>query len=299
MRGGIRVANFRRRLAITSTKTPRNCGTNERDAARFRHDSCAFGFPFDRRVEGDIEGWIGAAVGKYTDFIVTEWEKLVDCFAEKVPQYGHSKRKGFLHPGHRPSDRKLAPETNKCVMQQHHIQPHGRCRVHAATFNASQSVDRPHRSCGHVRAMPTQNDPEAIPAAIIVVDRMQRLMQVADEMDQESESFGANRTGEPPVSHHPCIAVDLSYDAIIALAIVAGIVTIALNRNIDEVPRRGVRPLRPDFICPSGGLHYGGRGIPAQQPLDLCPRRRGEFIGCYWRRCGGLRRPRRDGVTAL
>ena len=87
-------------------------------------------------------------------------------------------------------------------------------------------------------------------AAVAVVGIMKRLMNVPNEMDQKAQSLGTHWRGKLTIPHDPGIAFDLRNDAIISLAIAPPVVSSGLDRYVDEMPWRGIRPLPPNFIGP-------------------------------------------------
>jgi len=61
-------------------------------------------------------------------------------------------------------------------------------------------------------------------AAIHVVGRMQRLVDVADKVDQEAERLGAHGGRELAVGQDRLLALDLGNDTAVVSAIPAGVV---------------------------------------------------------------------------
>src|SRR6185295_18354284 len=111
-----------------------------------------------------------------------------------------------------------------------------------------------------------------VTATVVIVDRMQRLVKVADEVDEEPERFSADWCEQRAVSDNPLFAFNLADYAIAPPAVALRIISATTNWNIDEMPRRGFWPLWPHFVCPGRSFdHHTFCVGSAQQLLNLQP----------------------------
>jgi hypothetical protein len=91
--------------------------------------------------------------------------------------------------------------------------------------------------------LPSQDHRNSISAPVVVIGGVKRLMNVAHEMDQEAQGFGADGQRKLMVSDDSRVLLDLGNHAIIVSAIALRIIASTSDRHIHEVPGRGVRTL--------------------------------------------------------
>jgi hypothetical protein len=93
---------------------------------------------------------------------------------------------------------------------------------------------------------------------------MEGLVNICDEMDQESQRFCPHRSKERSVCKDPLVMIDLSDDAVTARAVASRIVAPASDGYVDEMPGGRFRAQWPDFIRPRGNLDHGVLGVRAK-----------------------------------
>jgi hypothetical protein len=96
---------------------------------------------------------------------------------------------------------------------------------------------------------------------------MQRLVQVRNEMDQETQGFPAQPIAQSAVGQHPHMLFNLCHDTRAVRTIAPGIVAAGSERNIDIVPGAGVAAPVAYLIRPVGVMHH--HRLATQQARDF------------------------------
>src|SRR5207302_1495699 len=96
--------------------------------------------------------------------------------------------------------------------------------------------------------------PNVVPAAVIVIRRMQRLMYVADKVNDPFESLATHRLCQLLIADDARKLIYLCHDAVVIFAVAGSIIMDTIEWNIDEVPRRGLRTLEAYLIGPGGNF---------------------------------------------
>jgi hypothetical protein len=117
--------------------------------------------------------------------------------------------------------------------------------------------------------VPSLDNVDPVTATIVVVGSMERLMKVADEVDEKTQSLRTGGKRELSVSNDFPISVDLRDHAIITPAIALRIVARASDWDVHKMPRSCARAFHPYFIRPGGGVHHPDRCIATKQFFDL------------------------------
>ena len=118
-----------------------------------------------------------------------------------------------------------------------------------------------------------------IAAAVVVIARMQRHVDVADEVDEEGERLEPDIVGQALVGKYTLVSLDLRADATQARAVLAHVVFFGHRLGL-VVPGKGMSPA-PVLAAQAIGPHAGvlqavqfaigraqqGRGL--EQPVDL------------------------------
>jgi hypothetical protein len=92
-----------------------------------------------------------------------------------------------------------------------------------------------------------------VAALVVIVDRVKRLMQVADEVHEELQRLPPLVVALRVIAQHLLGPGELGDDAIAFLgrgAVAGGIVIGRAVRNVDEVPVGRLGPFRADFVGP-------------------------------------------------
>jgi hypothetical protein len=108
--------------------------------------------------------------------------------------------------------------------------------------------------------LPKNSTVHIVAALVLVVRAVQRLVHVADEVNQEHEVLAALVRREGGVVQRFPELLDLG-DHAIALGTIARHVEVRLiDRNVDVMPRRGGGPRRTNLVGPTGNRNHGGVG---------------------------------------
>jgi len=89
----------------------------------------------------------------------------------------------------------------------------------------------------HVCHATPRNDAQFVAATVVVVC-VQWLMNVADEVDQETEGLGADWSEQGMVGKDRSLTFDLGDNAVVTPAVPLCIIATASDRYVDEVPWR-------------------------------------------------------------
>jgi hypothetical protein len=118
-----------------------------------------------------------------------------------------------------------------------------------------------------------QADLVVIAALVGVVVRMHRLVDVADEVDEELERVAARRQRLAAVGEDPALRLDRADHAFAIGAVALGEVAAGAWRRVDVVPARGGLEARRIAVAqgvgPGGDAGQGRRGFAGQQHGDL------------------------------
>jgi hypothetical protein len=99
-----------------------------------------------------------------------------------------------------------------------------------------------------------KDDFDIVTAFVVVVDRVQRLVQVAHEMHHEQQRFLAAFRACPRILQHGFEALQAGHDTLAFGAIAGHVEAAGSQRNVDVVPRPRIRPGAADFVRPTGNL---------------------------------------------
>ena len=105
--------------------------------------------------------------------------------------------------------------------------------------------------------MKADSDVVATPVAIVL--RMQRLVRVADKMDQEAQRLGTGPVAEPAIGQKACVFFDLRDHAVPLGTVAARLIASSFQRNIDIMPGAGFAAAVPDLVCPIGVMDHHHR----------------------------------------
>jgi hypothetical protein len=101
--------------------------------------------------------------------------------------------------------------------------------------------------------MPRKNDMHVVPSPVMVVDGVERLMEVPDEMDQELQGLFALLLGESRIRNRATGSFQLGHDAIPTrgrATVTRRIVLHLAVGNVDKMPVVGTWSLPPNLIGP-------------------------------------------------
>src|SRR5262249_44296586 len=91
-------------------------------------------------------------------------------------------------------------------------------------------------------------------ASVGVVRVVERLMEIAHEMDEETEGFGSLVWRRPWVAEHLPVVLDCGNDAPAVRAMPRGDVGLLAQGNVHVVKPVGIVPVVPDIVCPHRGV---------------------------------------------
>jgi hypothetical protein len=89
-----------------------------------------------------------------------------------------------------------------------------------------------------------------ISSLVSVVRCVERLMNIADEMDKETQRFGPTGREHTLVCQCTLDSVDLRDRALLTPAVAQVIISNATDRDINKMPGRRLWPRRSNFVCP-------------------------------------------------